>query len=270
MKPILKWPGGKRQLMPEILRRLPESWGTYFEPFFGGGATFFELSSQGRIVSAVVGDVCLELVETYRAVRDDPQLVSDLLEEHERKHDEAYYYETRSARPDGGAELAAWFLFINRAGFNGLFRVNRAGRCNVPWGKRKRLGLPTAATLQAAAVALHGVGIERMDFEVACELAEPGDLVYCDPPYLNPTNGKGGFVSYSSDGFGERDHERLALAFWDLVDRGVFAIVHNADCPLARDLYAGATIDVVQGRRAINRSGAGRGPVAELIVTPPR
>jgi len=281
VKPFVKWAGGKRQLIPEILRRLPESWGTYIEPFLGGGATLFALASASRLTEAIAGDVNSDLVGTYRAIKADPDGVAAFLDEHQRLYlerdgdgrprAEEYFYRMRGERPFAGAELAAWFLFINRAGFNGLYRVNGKGRCNTPWGQKTgRLGLPTLEELRGVAAALQHVTVDTMDFEVACDFAERGDVVYCDPPYLKPASGNGGFTSYTADGFGAADHERLALAFWRLVDRGIFVMVHNADCELARDLYDGATIDAVQGRRAINRDGAGRGGVPELIVTPPR
>ncbi len=264
--PFLKWAGGKGQLLPPILSRMPaEIVGTYVEPFIGGGAVFFELARLGRITRAKLFDRNAELIATYRAVRDDVEAVIAALARHH--NDEEHYYDVRALDPQDlePAERAARTIFLNRVGFNGLYRVNASGEFNVPFGRYKNPRICDEHGLRLASQALRIAEIEVADFEESCARVEPGDVVYLDPPYL-PVSRTASFTSYSG-AFGEDDHRRLASVFASLVDRGAFALLSNSDTKLARQLYAGFKITTVQATRAINSKADRRGAVREILVT---
>lgn len=265
--PFLKWAGGKRQLLPELRKRLPQKYGTYFEPFLGGGALFFDL----RPYRAVLVDANQRLVTTYRAIREYPRGVLSHLRAHARNHgDEAYYYHVRDRFNlhiplTSAAELAAAFIYLNRTCFNGLWRVNRRGEFNVPRGKYKNPDIVNEDRIMCAheALAFSRTKIVCADFSAIAP--EKGDLVYCDPPYV-PASSTAGFTSYTAGGFTEYDQRRLrkAVATWKAA--GVHVVVSNADHPIVREIYAGEQIESVDAARAINSKGDKRGNVKEVII----
>lgn len=264
--PVLKWAGGKTQLLQEILPRLPRTIETYFEPFVGGGAVFFALVRERRFRKAVLADSNPELIEVYRVLQEDPEAVIRALEPYQHRYDETAYYEIREHRPRTPANRVARLIYLNKTGYNGLYRVNRSGRFNVPFGRYKNPRILDAPNLRAVSAALSGVTLLEMDFEQATAAARPGDAVYFDPPYL-PLSKTASFAAYDRHPFGLPEHERLARVFGDLSQRGVHAVLSNSSTPDTRQLFAPFTLDTVQVGRNINcRSGA-RGPIDEILVT---
>ena len=259
-RPFVKWAGGKRQLLPELLRHVPERFGRYFEPFVGGGALFFELRPQ----AAVLTDVNERLIRTYRGVRNDVEGVIRLLESY--PHDERFFYELRDREIDSGtdAEVAAWFIFLNKVGFNGLYRVNRKNRFNVPFGRHKNPTICDEATLRACSRALQNAALEVTDFGAAVADAGPGDLVYFDPPYV-PLSVTSNFTKYTSAGFGPEAQLRLRDLALSLKQRGVHVILSNSSA--ARDLYQPSFITTeVSATRLVNSKVTRRGAVTELVI----
>ena len=265
--PFLKWAGGKGQLLDEIVARLPtgEVRGTYVEPFVGGGAVFFELVRRGLVRRGKLFDRNEDLVITYRAVRDEVDAVIGALGRHH--NDETHYYAVRAEVPETmpAAARAARMIFLNRVGYNGLYRVNASGRFNVPFGRYKNPNICDVDGLRAASRALQLAEIAVADFDDACTGVGPGDLVYLDPPYV-PLSRTANFTSYAATSFGEPEHHRLAATFGRVVDSGAFALLSNSDTPFTRELYAGFRTHVVEATRAINSKGDRRGVVTELLV----
>lgn len=264
--PFLKWAGGKTQLLEPILARFPgEIRGTFVEPFIGGGAVFFAMVREGRIRKARLCDRNADLVETYVAVRDEVEAVIAALEHH--RNEESWYYEVRAQDPATltRAARAARTIFLNRVGFNGLYRVNSKGQFNVPFGRYKNPKICDAAGLRNASRALELAELECLDFEEAVRDVGPSDAVYFDPPYL-PVSKTSNFTSYAKESFGPEGHRRLARVFGEVVDRGAIALLSNSDVPLARELYAGFKIATVEATRSINSKGDKRGAVSEILV----
>lgn len=259
--PFLKWVGGKGKLLEQFASLLPATFDRYFEPFFGGGAVFFSLVPR----SAVLSDVNAELVECYRAVRDSVDDVIAALGAH--RYEEAHFYEVRALdpRPLAMPERAARTIFLNRAGFNGLYRVNRQGRFNVPFGRYTNPRLCDAPNLRACSHALAGVELLCGDFAAAVVTAKRGDFVYFDPPYV-PVSTTANFTHYAAGRFDWGEQERLAKLFADLSRRGVLVMLSNADTAEVRDLFDGFRIDRVAAARSVNSNPEKRGKVGEVVV----
>jgi len=262
-KPFLKWAGGKRQLMPQLKRYIPEGFNEYFEPFLGGGALFFELRPQ----KAVLADVNQRLIRTYKGVRDSVDEVIRRLKEY--PHDPAFFYRLRQADIDAGtdAEVAAWFIYLNRTGFNGLYRVNRVNRFNVPFGRYTNPTICDEPNLRACSRALANTDLLVTDFENATAKAKVEDFVYLDPPYV-PLSTTSSFTSYTSGGFGAPEHERLRDVARDLKKRQVSVLLSNSSSPFVRSLYSeGFQVREVAATRRVNSKVSGRGAIAELLIT---
>jgi DNA adenine methylase len=265
-RPFLKWAGGKSQLLHEILPRLPERIATYYEPFVGGGAVFFALARERRFERAVLADTNPELVEVYRTIQQDVDgLISELLRLKAR-HSQEHYYQVRASRPRSRTARAARVIYLNKTGFNGLYRLNSSGQFNVPFGRYKNPKICDEPVLRAAAQALEQATIEVADFEQICRRARPGDTVYLDPPYV-PLSDTAYFTAYAKDPFGMVEHRRLAAAFADLAQREVFALLSNSDTPETRQLYRAFRCEFVPVARSINSKSDARGPVSELLAT---
>lgn len=265
LRPILKWAGGKRSLVPRILRELPARIHTYYEPFVGGAAVFLALAEAGRFERAVITDKNAELVNLYRVVQGDVDKLLGKLQALQARTSEAEYYEIRASRPRADVDRAARFIYLNKTGYNGLYRVNSSGGFNVPYGRYKRPKIHDPARLRAMAQALRGVKIETSDFEDSCRAAKPGDAIYLDPPYL-PVSKTASFAAYHAEAFGLTEHQRLARAFARLAERGVCAVLSNSDTPQTRELYRSFKPAGVQVRRPINSVASRRGAVSELLV----
>lgn len=268
-RPFLKWAGGKAKLLPEILPRLPAKIRTYHEPFIGGGAVFFALAAEHRFEHASISDVNEELVLTYRGVAIDVATVIQALGEHERGHDEARFYAIRALDPEklSLALRAARVIYLNRTCFNGLYRVNRAGKFNTPFGAYKNPTICDAENLRSVSALLRErTSIDSGDFELAVEDALRGDAVYFDPPYV-PASKTANFTGYAKAGFGMGEQERLRNLAEKLDARGVHVLLSNADTPEVRELYDGFNVTSVTAPRAINSKGGKRGAVGEVLIS---
>lgn len=266
-RPILKWAGGKTQLLPELVQRIPCTSGTYYEPFIGGGAPFFCFSEQHRWKRAVISDSNAELTNLYRMVRDHTgklidRLIAYLLEPNWNTR--GFYEAVRAAEPEDDIERAARMVYLNKTGFNGLHRVNQAGKFNVPFGRYRKPRLYDADNVWACRRALASVEIRTGDFEAALADATEGDVVYMDPPYV-PVSSTSNFTAYSGK-FGAAEHERLANSCRALVQRGVYCVVSNSDTPMVRELYQGFELFSVEARRSVNADATKRGKITELII----
>ncbi len=268
-RPLLKWVGGKGELLPELLCRIEElpEFRRYHEPFLGGGALFFELVRLKKLPrsKAWLSDNNAELIETYRAVRDHVDRVIKLLAQHKSRHCETYFYELRANLPADAIARAARIVYLNKTCFNGLYRVNRKGQFNTPLGKYANPNICDEPNLRAAAEAFKRATLEHAPFTSILKTAEPGDLVYLDPPY-HPISKTSSFTAYGKGGFGEDSQELLAKTFRELTVRGVHAILSNSMTDLVSELYRGFRIDEVMVKRSINSNAGKRGPIGEALI----
>ena len=271
LRPILKWAGGKARLVPSILALLPTQIETYHEPFIGGAAVFFALASERRFRRAVLSDLNGDLMDVYRGVRKDVEGVIRLLQDYRRRHDADTYYATRETNPQSLelVERAARLIYLNKTGYNGLYRVNRAGQFNVPFGTYKNPLICDEVRLRGASRALRarGVSLEASDFAEVAQRAKPGDAVYFDPPYV-PSSTTANFTSYHHQAFGRDAHQRLGEALEELTRRGIRAVLSNSDTRWTRQLYDKSRFDIqrVLVSRPINSKSTARGRVGELLV----
>lgn len=261
--PFCKAIGGKRQLIRELSSRVPAEFGTYHEKFVGGGALFFWLQAQNRITKAILTDTNSRLIRTYLAVRDDVEAVIDGVRK--MKTDRDSFYATRAQVPDDGTDVdvACWYILINRAGYNGLYRENKKGMCNVPYGTPKDKLVDDAA-FRASSLALQGVEIRCEDF--AATEPSAGDFCYLDPPYWPKNNTTAKFTSYTAKGFGPEDQTRLRDYAAELRKKDVNVLLSNSDVDETRALYDGFDVATVGARRAINSRAERRGRVSELLI----
>jgi DNA adenine methylase len=270
-KPFLKWVGGKRQLLWAISARVPQNYsGRYFEPFLGGGALFFHLmSTSGRAPkSAVLADTNARLIRAYKGVRDDVEKVLRNLKD--RRNTKEEYYRTRGIDIDTkaktDAEVAAWLIYLNKTGYNGLYRVNSKNGFNVPFGRYEKPGFYDPETLRRCADALENADLRLEDFEKATSKAKKGDFVYFDPPYV-PLSATSSFASYTKGGFGIEEQERLRDLARTLKRRGVHVLLSNSSAPKVYELYkTGFVITPVQATRVVNSKASGRGSVTEVLI----
>lgn len=295
VRPLLKWVGGKRQLLPALRRYYPPQFEAYIEPFFGSGAVFFDLWEQGRLTGhpTVLIDSNPDLIGCYEAVRDTPDAVArelDGLAAAHARDGRAQYYRVRDEQfnplraagrtPDGRIAytpaLAAMLIYLNRTGFNGLFRVNASGAFNVPAGRYDKPRILERARLERVAEALRspGVSLRWGSFLEAASLAREGDFLYIDPPYA-PLSDTANFTSYTSPRFGPEEQQALQQMVIALAQRGCHVLLSNSTAPAIADLYdtnldardAGLRALRVPARRAINSNASRRGPVDEYVIT---
>jgi len=238
---------------------------TYYEPFVGAGAVFFALAEEGRFRRAVLSDINDELVTCYKALRDDVRAVIKVLRDLPYEREAYYEIRARDPRRLATAERAARTIYLNRAGFNGLYRVNSRGAFNVPFGRHKNPAICNEPRLLAASRALREVELRVADFDGALVGAAPGDFVYLDPPYV-PLSKTARFTGYAAAPFGPAEQRRLAERLRGLGASQVPAVLSNADCKETRLLYRGLPMESVPVRRAINVNPERRGPVGELLV----
>lgn len=261
-RPFLKWAGGKGQLLGELRSQIPARYGRYFEPFLGGGALFFDVLPKKGVLS----DVNAEIVGCYIAVRDQVEELIRALKAH--RYDARHYYAVRGTDPNSllPVERAARTIFLNKTGFNGLYRVNRSGKFNVPFGRYAKPLICDESNLRACSVALAHTEISVCDFEKTAGRARAGDFVYFDPPYV-PVSRTATFTAYAPGGFGAEAQERLSRVFRRLADRKVHVLLSNSDVPAIRELYASYRTCVVKASRTINSNASRRGPVSEVLVS---
>lgn len=273
--PLLKWAGGKTTLIPAIVKNLPPTFRTYYEPFAGGAALFFHLAP----ARALLGDANQALMETYTIVRRDTEAVIRRLRILEGKHawsdvrqeeDDHFYYQVRDRwnherQTMSHVHRAAAMLYLNRTCWNGLWRVNRAGEFNVPKGRYKAPAICDPKRVRACARALEGVGLYHAGWQWSLRSVVAGDLVYLDPPYV-PVSATSDFTAYTESGFTRADQAELAEAARELVARGAWVVASNSNTKLVRQLYKGFGQVRVKARRNINSNAERRGPVDELLL----
>lgn len=267
-RPFLKWAGGKTQLADVLLERKPVCFNTYHEPFVGSGAIFFRLYRESHIRRTILSDINAELIDTYLAIRDHVAEVISVLSEF--PHSKEFYYEIRRKDPWKLSlpERAARMIYLNKTGYNGLYRVNQRGQFNVPFGRYKSPKYLDRDNLLAVSRALQNVEILCTSFDTVVDRAEPGDWVYFDPPYV-PVSQTANFTSYHANGFGLQDQEQLLDICITLSRNNVYIMVSNSDSTIVRSLYQSRyfTIDEVLANRAINCNVAKRGKITELVIT---
>jgi DNA adenine methylase len=264
---VLKWAGGKARSLPHILDAMPERIDTYYEPFVGGAAVFFALAAEGRFKRAVLSDRNSDLIEVYRQIKRNVEAVIEELGRFTYSRDE--YYRVRALAPKKlkAHERAARIIFLNKTGYNGLYRVNSKGQFNVPFGRYHRAPkFCDPDNLRAAAHALESADVQVRDFETACRAAKSGDVVYFDPPY-DPVSKTANFTAYHKKEFGPTQHERLARVVKKLAARNVAIVLSNSDTKLTRELYRSFNPRKIPVSRPINSKASARGAVYELLVT---
>jgi DNA adenine methylase len=275
VKPLsqpLRWVGGKRQLLPVILTRLPARIDTYYEPFAGGAAVFFALARAGRFRRAVLGDTNALLVNTYVRLRDNLNGVLDHLRTHAKRNGEKYFYQQRKELAGDSLSIAAAarFIYLNRTCYNGLYRVNKVGAPNMPYGHLAKPRIYDADGLEAASRALKDADIFCADFAEVVISADKGDAVFFDSPYV-PVSKTASFRAFDKAGFNTLDQERLADVFGSVAKRGCRVLLSNSDTIESRRIYGvpGNTVEVVGARRNINSDASKRGAVGEILVSVP-
>jgi DNA adenine methylase len=263
--PFLKWAGGKRQLLDQYTPFFPDRAlvNHYFEPFIGSAAVFFHL----QYPQATLSDQNCKLIELYQMVQQDVESVIQALRPHRNQAD--YYYDIRAQDPQtlSPVERAARLIYLNKTCYNGLYRENRQGVFNVPFGRYKNPTICDEKKLRKAAQALEGVNLTTADFAHVVENAELGDFVYFDPPYV-PLNATSSFTSYHRAGFSQSDHQRLAQTIHKLTARGCLVMLSNSSAPYVYELYQDRGYHLIRttARRSINSQASKRGPVTELLI----
>ncbi len=265
-KPILKWAGGKTQMLSDLLPKVPTSYGCYIEPFFGGGALFFALQPE----NAIIADSNPELINMYHEVADHVEDIIRCLERYENTSEMFYAVRNQEWTALPKAEAAARTIFLNRTCFNGLYRVNKQGQFNVPYGKYKNPKICDEDGLRAASVALKKANILCGDYLLVLDqYAQPGDFVFLDPPYL-PISEYADFKRYTKEQFYEEDHVELAKMIMTLHKRGCHVILTNSNHPLVHELYTPFNIDVIQTKRHISCNGSTRKGEDVIVTIPPK
>ena len=267
--PIVKWAGGKTKLLPELLKRMPDNFGRYYEPFLGGGALYFRLG----VAPAFLGDTNSALISMYSTVRDSVRFVVNRLRRHRACHSAEHYNNVRgwfNSHSVGATTVdrAAAFIYLNKTCFNGLWRVNAAGDFNVPMGRYKNPPILDEVGLCAASNALQGARLMNTGYHETIASATRGDFIYFDPPY-DPVSASSNFASYAASGFDRSDQEQLEERVRQRVLKGCKVMLSNSDTPFVRKLYRNRcfTIHTVTCDRSINSKGDKRGAVNELIIT---
>lgn len=260
--PFVKWVGGKRSVLPQLLACAPPIFKRYWEPFVGGGALFFAL----RPRKASLSDNNLDLMITYEVVRDQPLELVGALRLHASLHSAEHYYKVRNmAGLTDSVQVAARFIYLNKTCYNGLYRVNRQGVFNVPMGRYVNPNIVAEENIHACSIELKGVGIEFGEFDRIAPTR--GDFVYCDPPY-HPTD-ETSFTSYTKLDFTERDQLRLSNFASRMDKKGVMVMLSNSNTRFIREIYGkgGFRLRTVDAPRLVNCKPDARGTVSELIIT---
>ena len=266
--PVVKWVGGKRQLLTEIDKYIPSHFSTYYEPFLGGGAVFFNLQSQ----KAVVNDINEELINLYQVIKDNVEELIVDLKKHKNGPD--YFYSIRELDRDievyeklTPVERASRIHYLNKTCYNGLFRVNSQGQFNVPFGRYKKPNIVNETTLRAVSNYFNSAKItfKCCDFEEALKGARKGSFIYFDPPY-DPVSDTSSFTGYDKGGFDRQEQIRLKKLCDKLNRRGIKFLLSNSETEFILDLYRDYNIETVQAKRSINSKGNKRGEVNEVLV----
>lgn len=270
-KPFVKWAGGKRQIVDKLLMYAPDEFNTYYEPFVGGGALLFELSPK----KAVINDSNKELINVYNVLRNEEKFkkMCSILNTYEKNNSEEFYYELRNKDRNKSSfdrlsdyKRAGRTIYLNKACFNGLYRVNSKNEFNVPFGKKTRINTYDIGNLITVSnyLTMNDIKILNVDFEDSVKDAQKGDFIYFDPPYDSETSI---FNSYTEDGFGKEEQRRLAKVYKELSNKGCYVMLSNNNTTLIKELYKDFNIHIIEAKRSINSNGAKRGKVEEVIIT---
>jgi DNA adenine methylase len=272
-QPFIKWVGGKRGLLEQIIPLLPKSFDSYHEPFLGGGALFFELYSRGYLKEKKVflSDINSELINVYQVVKEKPEKLIENLKRYKKNHSKEFYYEIRALdRKDdfndlSSLERATRFIYLNKTCFNGLYRVNKKGYFNTPIGSYKNPKIVDEETILNASEALQNATILNQSFNKVVDYAKKSDLIYFDPPYY-PLTDTANFTSYDSNCFLEDEQEELFKVFKELDNNGCFVTHRNSDTEFIKELYKEYDINIVYANRFINSKSNARGKITEVLV----
>ncbi|MGQ0795741.1 MAG: DNA adenine methylase [Nitrosopumilaceae archaeon] len=271
-KPFVKWAGGKRQLIPILSQHIPKKFGTYFEPFVGGGAVLFYLTIENPKIECFVSDLNSDLILSYVTIRDRVEELIFALENHSEnyfKNPKEYYYEIRESHPKNQIEKVSRLIFLNKTCFNGLYRVNSKGKFNVPLGKYTNPNITNKENLLIVSHVLRSknISIKCQDFIKALENAQENDFVYLDPPY-QPVSQTSNFTSYTNDNFGYEDQERLFLEFERLDSLGCKVMLSNSKSDEVLNLFENYTDNIIEikANRSINSDSKKRANHSELII----
>lgn len=270
-KPFVKWAGGKRQIISKLKQYVPATFNTYYEPFVGGGALLFELSPN----NAVINDYNSELMNVYNCIKDANTFkkMCNELNHYEAQHSEEFYFKMRNKDRDKKKfnkivdyKRAARTIYLNKACFNGLYRVNSKNEFNVPFNKKLKINTYDGQNLGIihSYLNFNDIQILNCDFELSVKEAKKGDFIYFDPPYDSDTST---FNSYTEGGFGKEEQVRLANVYKELADRGCYVMLSNHNTTLINELYKEFNIHVIEAKRNINSNGKKRGMVEEVIIT---
>lgn len=272
MTPFVKWAGGKRQLLNKIKELMPKQYANYFEPFIGGGALLFEIEPK----NAVISDMNKELVTTYQVFQSKVafQKLQTKLDEYEINHSEKFYYEVRALDRSltfsqlSDVDIAARFIYLNKACFNGLYRVNSKGFFNVPFGKKDKIKIYNSENLEAIHhfFISNNIEVYLQDFEKTVSKTKKGDFVYFDPPY-DVIENKNSFTAYNENVFDKHAQIRLADTFKNLDRRGVYVMLSNHNTAFIQSLYENYHIHIVKATRMINSKSSERGEIEEVLIT---
>ena len=270
LSPVLKWVGGKRQLLNDIIPMIPKNCSTYVEPFIGGGAVLFELQPK----KAIINDFNSELINVYTVIRDYPEELIKELQFHKENNTSEYFYTVREydRKPDFFSKMtsvqkAARVIYLNKTCYNGLYRVNSAGQFNSPYGKYKNPNIVNETVIRAMSKYFNenNIVIKNGDFKDALKGLRRGAFVYLDPPYM-PISSSSSFTGYTENGFNEKKQRELKKLCDKLDEKGIKFLQSNSDCEFIRDLYSGYKIKTIKAKRAINSKGNSRGEINEVLI----
>ena len=271
IRPFVKWAGGKRQIIDKLIKYAPKKFNKYYEPFVGGGAFLFELEPK----YAVINDYNIELIDVYNCIKDKNKYkkVLKILDDYEIKNSKEFYYEIRNMDRDkslynklSDIEKCARTIYLNKACFNGLYRVNSKNEFNVPFNQKEKVNTYDKDNVELISLYLRNndITILNGDFEDAVKSAKANDFIYFDPPYDSDTDT---FTSYTNNGFNRDDQIRLSEVFKKLDKKGCFVMLSNHNTKLINELYRDYNIHVIMAKRNINSNGKGRGTIEEVIIT---
>jgi DNA adenine methylase len=271
-KPFVKWAGGKRQLLPVITSQIPNKFERYFEPFLGGGAVFFSLTSRDKKAKWFISDLNSDLVLSYLIIRDKVKELVSSLEIHAEnysKNQTVYYYKVREANPKDVIDKVSRLIFLNKTCFNGLYRVNSKGKFNVPVGRYVNPNIVSKENLYGVSKMLQSkdISIKCQDFEDALKEVGDGDFVYLDPPY-QPISLTSSFTSYTNDDFDFSDQKRLYNKFKSLDKKGVKVLLSNSKSYEIIDLFKEFSDGIIEinANRFINSVSQKRTGHTELLI----
>ncbi len=269
---FIKWAGSKSQLLAQYdsLGLFPSGVDRYIEPFLGGGSMFFYIKQIYNPKEVFISDRNRELISCYQSVQKEPEKLIELLREHKANHSEKYYYKIRDSEINynekSNLEIAARFIYLNKTGFNGLYRINSKGKNNVPFGDYTNPTIFDKEIIKSASKVLQDVNINVMSYEGVLDIAKERNFVYFDPPYY-PISSTSSFSSYTDIGFLADDHRRLANIFNELDKRKCVLMLSNSYCDYILDLYRNFNIEIVHVKRMINSDANGRKDISEIVVT---